>query len=75
MLDALLRLLTLDYNTNDIKGELNMLHTFIPNKNMLGHTPTALKEAMLEYAYITSLVAISLEFKERIIKGYAINKK
>ena len=75
MPDALSRLLTSDYNTNDAKGELDVLHTFIPNKNMLGHTPTAPKKAMLEYAHVTSLVAMSLEFKERIIKGYAADRK
>ena len=75
VLDALLRLPTSDYNTNDAKGELDALHIFIPNKNMPGHTPTAPKEAMLEYAHVTSLVAISSKFKERIIKGYAIDKK
>ena len=75
MPDALLRLLTSNYNTNDAKGELDILHTFIPNKNILGHSPIAPKEAMLGYAHVTSLVAISLEFKERITKRYAIDKK
>ena len=52
------------------------MHTnIIPKENRLGHTLTALKEAMPEYAYVSSLVAMSLEFKERITKGYAIDKK
>jgi hypothetical protein len=42
---------------------------------MLGYTPIALKKAMLEYIYITLLITISLEFKEHITKGYAIDKK
>jgi hypothetical protein len=52
-----------------------VLHTFIPNKNMLVYTLIAPKEAMLGYIYITLLVAISLKFKERIIKSYAIDEK
>ena len=48
------------------------MHTILtPNKHILRHTTFASKEAMLRYAYITLLVIINLEFKERITKGYA----
>jgi hypothetical protein len=63
-------------NTNDAKDKLDISHaTLIPDKHMLGHTLTAPKEAMLGYAHVTSLVAMSLEFKERVIKGYAADRK